>query len=57
MFAPTLSSTSAPTAERPPPRLGRFGGFSIPNHIAIDWASRIYGEPLDEEKDDYLVWK
>ena len=52
----TLSSASAPTAERPPPRLRRFGGFSIPNHIVMHWASRINGELLDG-KDVYLVWK
>ncbi|KAF8805987.1 hypothetical protein BYT27DRAFT_7141469 [Phlegmacium glaucopus] len=54
--ASTLCSATTPTTKRPPPRYKRFGGFPVTRSIAIEWASRIYGETLDED-DTYLIRK
>ena len=47
---------STPTTKPPPPRRKRFGGFPITRSIAIEWASCIYGEALDECS-TYLIRK
>ncbi|KAF8800132.1 hypothetical protein BYT27DRAFT_7342679 [Phlegmacium glaucopus] len=54
--ASALYSATIPITKRPPPRYKRFGGFPITRSIAIEWASRIFGEALDED-DIYLVRK
>ncbi|KAF8972095.1 hypothetical protein BDZ97DRAFT_1011331 [Flammula alnicola] len=54
--ASTLYSATIRNSERPPPRVKLFGGFPIAKDVAIDWASRIWGEAL-AEKDVYLVRK
>lgn len=48
--------TSTTTTIRPPPRLKRFGGFPITREVAIEWASRIYGEALND-CNTYLIRK